>query len=167
MSIESNTPIPTLSIGEVAERLETTTRTLRFYEQEGLIEPLRSPGGRRLYSEEDMKRCRAILLLGRLGTPIQRIRKLAAARANSHSGNESSREVTAMLEVLRGEAREMVALYQQLLADIDEADGLVRRCFGCRKRPTRKICDACEVGARLPESLLLSLVWEQPRTSST
>jgi DNA-binding transcriptional MerR regulator len=46
-----------LQIGEVAERTGVTQRTLRFYEEKGLLRPpTRMDGGFRLYSEEDVKR---------------------------------------------------------------------------------------------------------------
>lgn len=53
-----------LQIGEVAERTGVTQRTLRFYEEKGLLKPPnRMDGGFRLYSETDVKR-------------VERIRKL-------------------------------------------------------------------------------------------
>lgn len=53
-----------LQIGEVAERTGVTQRTLRFYEEKGLLKPpSRMEGGFRLYSEADVKR-------------VERIRKL-------------------------------------------------------------------------------------------
>ena len=48
---------PYLQIGEVAERTGVTQRTLRFYEEKGLLKPpSRMDGGFRLYSEADVKR---------------------------------------------------------------------------------------------------------------
>ena len=50
-----------LQIGEVAERTGVTQRTLRFYEEKGLLRtPTRMDGGFRLYSEEDVKRVEKI-----------------------------------------------------------------------------------------------------------
>jgi MerR family transcriptional regulator, repressor of the yfmOP operon len=44
-------------IGEVAERTGVTQRTLRFYEEKGLVEPVeRMEGGFRLYSDSDVER---------------------------------------------------------------------------------------------------------------
>ena len=44
-----------LQIGEVAERTGVTQRTLRFYEEKGLLRPpTRMEGGFRLYSEDDV-----------------------------------------------------------------------------------------------------------------
>jgi DNA-binding transcriptional MerR regulator len=46
-----------LQIGEVAERTGVTQRTLRFYEEKGLLKPpTRLEGGFRLYSEDDVRR---------------------------------------------------------------------------------------------------------------
>ncbi|MEX0799733.1 MAG: MerR family transcriptional regulator [Dehalococcoidia bacterium] len=46
-----------LQIGEVAERTGVTQRTLRFYEEKGLLRPPeRMDGGFRLYSEDDVRR---------------------------------------------------------------------------------------------------------------
>jgi MerR family transcriptional regulator, repressor of the yfmOP operon len=50
-----------LQIGEVAERTGVTQRTLRFYEEKGLLKPpTRMEGGFRLYTEEDVQRVEQI-----------------------------------------------------------------------------------------------------------
>lgn len=50
-----------LQIGEFAERTGVTQRTLRFYEEKGLLKPpSRMEGGFRLYSEEDVARVERI-----------------------------------------------------------------------------------------------------------
>ena len=50
-----------LQIGEVAERTGVTQRTLRFYEEKGLVKPpTRLEGGFRLYSEQDVLRVEQI-----------------------------------------------------------------------------------------------------------
>jgi DNA-binding transcriptional MerR regulator len=41
-------------IGELAARSGVTERSLRYYEQQGLLDPHRSSAGQRLYSEEDV-----------------------------------------------------------------------------------------------------------------
>src|SRR5690348_10590123 len=46
---------PTMQIGEVADRIGLSLRTIRYYEEVGLITPsARSPGGFRLYTEDDV-----------------------------------------------------------------------------------------------------------------
>jgi len=56
-----------LQIGEVAERTGVTQRTLRFYEEKGLLKPpTRMEGGFRLYSEADIQRVEQIKQLQQL-----------------------------------------------------------------------------------------------------
>jgi DNA-binding transcriptional MerR regulator len=56
-----------LQIGEVAERTGVTQRTLRFYEEKGLLKPpSRMEGGFRLYSEDDVRRVEQIKRLQKL-----------------------------------------------------------------------------------------------------
>src|SRR3974390_1627610 len=48
-------------IGEAADRAQLTQRTLRYYEEKGLLHPpTRMDGGFRLYSDEDMERIERI-----------------------------------------------------------------------------------------------------------
>jgi DNA-binding transcriptional MerR regulator len=74
-------PVPTLQIGEVAERTGVTQRTLRFYEEKGLLKPpSRMDGGFRLYSEEDVKRVQKIRRLQELlGTSLAEIKEMVDA----------------------------------------------------------------------------------------
>ena len=53
------------SIGVVSEMLGIHPQTIRYYEKEGLIQPGRSPGKTRLYSEDDVQRLRIIHSLAR------------------------------------------------------------------------------------------------------
>src|SRR5437764_9081066 len=58
---------PLLQIGEVADRTGVTQRTLRFYEERGLLKPpTRLEGGFRLYSNEDIQRVEQIKRLQNL-----------------------------------------------------------------------------------------------------
>jgi MerR family transcriptional regulator, heat shock protein HspR len=52
-------------IGVVSLRYEIHPQTLRMYEREGLLEPSRTQGKTRLYSEEDLERLEFILSLTR------------------------------------------------------------------------------------------------------
>jgi DNA-binding transcriptional MerR regulator/uncharacterized glyoxalase superfamily protein PhnB len=59
-----------LTIGEVATRTGLTPRTLRYYEDLGLLEPARTEGGRRAYDAADLDRLYRIRLQRSLGTPL-------------------------------------------------------------------------------------------------
>ena len=70
-----------LHIGEVAERTGVTQRTLRFYEERGLLNPpTRMEGGFRLYSEDDVRRVEQIKRLqSLLGFSLAEIKEMVEA----------------------------------------------------------------------------------------
>ena len=70
-----------LQIGEVAERTGVTQRTLRFYEEKGLLKPpSRLDGGFRLYSEDDVRRVEEIKRLQTLlGFTLANIKDMVEA----------------------------------------------------------------------------------------
>jgi len=73
---------PRLRIGEVAERLGITARTIRYYEEIGLLPavPERPGGGHRQYGEADVERLADILRLKNLlGLSLDELRGLLEA----------------------------------------------------------------------------------------
>ena len=80
-SPETDPDEPYLQIGEVAERTGVTQRTLRFYEEKGLLKPpTRMEGGFRLYSETDIQRLERIKRLKQLlGFPLAEIKEMVDA----------------------------------------------------------------------------------------
>ncbi|MGE5577389.1 MAG: MerR family transcriptional regulator [Syntrophothermus sp.] len=66
-----------MQIGEVARALGVTTRTIRHYESLGLIQPhSTSESGYRLYTEREVVMLDHILVLRKLGFPLQEIKRL-------------------------------------------------------------------------------------------
>ena len=63
--------------GEIAKLCGVTVRTVQYYDTRGILVPAAlSEGGRRLYSEDDLRRMRVICFLRELGLPIDTIGKL-------------------------------------------------------------------------------------------
>ncbi len=65
----------TYGIAELAREFEVTTRTIRFYEDKGLLSPGRQ-GQRRVYASRDQVRLRLIMRGKRLGFSLDEIREL-------------------------------------------------------------------------------------------
>ncbi|MCK4234288.1 MerR family transcriptional regulator [candidate division WOR-3 bacterium] len=59
--INEETPLFTISI--VSQILGIHSQTLRIYDREGLVCPIRTPSNRRLYSERDIKRLKYVCYL--------------------------------------------------------------------------------------------------------
>ncbi|RDW20432.1 MerR family transcriptional regulator [Oceanobacillus chungangensis] len=65
-----------MQIKEVARKLNTTPRTIRFYEEKGLITPKKNEGNDyRLFTDEEISRLSTILTLREIGVPIREIKK--------------------------------------------------------------------------------------------
>ena len=65
----------TYSISDLAQEFNLTTRAIRFYEDEGLLQPGRS-GRRRVYSARDRVRLKLILRGKRLGFSLSEVRDI-------------------------------------------------------------------------------------------
>lgn len=75
MSREQDKPV---QIGELAKKLEITTRTIRYYEEIGLMgSSARQGGGTRMYSREDILRLKFILKMKELGISLKEMQDLA------------------------------------------------------------------------------------------
>lgn len=70
-----------LKIGQLAQRLGLNPRTIRFYEDAGVLpEPERTAGGYRVYSSDDEERLRFIKAAQRLGLKLGEIKEILAFR---------------------------------------------------------------------------------------
>lgn len=126
-----------LRIGQLAELLGTTTKTLRFYEGIGLLKPaLRGESGYRLYGPSDVGRARLVIGLRRLDFTIEELQTLL--RENRQMTlrqrllalmDEKLRDVYLQLSVLQGHCEDLSARHEALLA-------------APRDRPPECICDA-------------------------
>ncbi|WP_028645424.1 MerR family transcriptional regulator [Nocardioides sp. URHA0020] len=65
-----------MRIGELAERAGVSVRSLRYYEEQGLLESERTAGGHREYRESDVTRVRFMQMLYAAGMPSRRIIEL-------------------------------------------------------------------------------------------
>lgn len=71
-----------LRIGQVAEIVGLSLRTVRFYEEEGLVVPVgRTDGGFRLYNDDCIQRFRLIMQMKPLGFTVEEMRSLIETRA--------------------------------------------------------------------------------------
>ena len=70
-------------ISVAAEIVGMHPQTLRVYERKGLVEPYRTPGGTRRYSDADLERLRLIQELSNAGVNIEGIKRILQLRADN------------------------------------------------------------------------------------
>jgi DNA-binding transcriptional MerR regulator len=91
-----------MQIGEVAERTGLSLRTIRHYEEVGLLpESERSPGGFRLYGEAAVQRLLLVKQMKPLDFSLDEMRDLIEVRDRLASPRLSERTRTQLLERLR------------------------------------------------------------------
>ena len=89
----ARTEAAALHIGDVAERVGLSLRTVRYYEEQGLIEPAgRTDGGFRVYTEREVDRLLLIKQMKPLGFTAQQMRELLTAHDARASGDEAERQ---------------------------------------------------------------------------
>jgi DNA-binding transcriptional MerR regulator len=81
----SDTESHLLTIGELAQRVGVATSALRYYEELGLLRPVRRRGGRRCYDEGAVDAVGAILLFQDVGFTLAEIGRLSSARTDRAS----------------------------------------------------------------------------------
>ena len=82
-----------LQIGEVARRTNLFIRTIRHWEEMGLLTPsARSAGGFRLYSEEDVARIRLLRFMKPLAFTLEQMRELLEIRERLASSAQSPQD---------------------------------------------------------------------------
>jgi MerR family transcriptional regulator, repressor of the yfmOP operon len=117
-------------IGDVAKLTGTTPRTIRYYEEIGLLasDRPREPGAHRTYGEEDLERVRELLRLRELlGVSLEELRELAAAesaraslRREWHEGIEDPVRQRQVLEQALGHIDSQLALLRHRRDEIEK-----------------------------------------------
>ena len=107
---------PPLKIGEVARRSGLTVKTIRFYCDEGLIQPSsRSEGGYRLFDEAVSVELSLIRTLRGMELPLPDVRQILEAR---RSGVCTCRDLKTRIRSKAGQIGEKITAMQNLQAEL-------------------------------------------------
>ena len=112
-----------MKIGELAKLANTSTKTIRFYEDSGLLPPpARSASGYRDYGPEMVDRLRFIHRGQAAGLTLQKVRQILAIHDRGEVPCGHVREVlNTRLDQVRAQIAELVALEGHLQALLDHA----------------------------------------------
>ena len=108
-----------LTVRDAAERLSVTPRTLKYYEERGLVTPSRSEGRYRLYDENDLERFGRILRLRSLGFSLHGIVEMLKRPLEKTEAGQNRYSPDSLTDIRQG--------LQQQLAAIDTRIESVRR----------------------------------------
>jgi MerR family transcriptional regulator, repressor of the yfmOP operon len=156
-----------LRIGDVAKLAGTTPRTIRYYEEIGLLPdaPGRRSGGHRLYTRAEVERLREVMRMKKLlGVTLQELKDLltaeearAAVRAELRRDDVHPERRRELLQEALGHIDRQLVLVEHRATELAK---LREELFQTRKRVRRKLREQAAEG--LPASTA-----EDPRTSAS
>ena len=81
--------MPSLTIGQLAERSGVATSAIRFYESRGLITSVRTTGNQRRYAQAELRRVAFVRTAQRVGLSLEEIRAALAELPESRAPTKS------------------------------------------------------------------------------
>lgn len=131
-------------IGELAKMADVTPDTIRFYEKQQMMDhEVRTEGGFRLYSENDLQRLKFIRYARQLGFTLESIRELLSIRIDPehHTCKESKGIVQARLKEVEAKIHELEIMRTSLQRLNETCCGTAHSSVYC------SILEALEQGA--------------------
>ena len=122
------------TISELADQLDISARSIRFYEEKGLISPKRTPGGHRVYNRRDRARMRLILRGKRFGYSLDEIAEMIGMadvdmdeadqiRKSLEYGGKKLRELAQRKEEISAMEADLEAVRQKMLGRLKQLEG--------------------------------------------
>ena len=121
-------------IGELARLANVTPDTVRYYEKQQMIDhEVRTEGGFRLYTDNDLQRLRFIRYARQLGFSLESIRELLSIRIDPehHTCQESKSVVQARLDEVEARIQELQAMQRSLQRLNDACCGTAHSSVYC------------------------------------
>ena len=111
-----------LTIGAVSERTGISTSVLRFYEAEGLVHAVRSPGGQRRYHRDAIRRVSFVRIAQEVGLSLEEIRGALASLPEHRTPTQ--RDWHRLATSWGPRLDEQIAMLERLRDRLD-------KCIGC------------------------------------
>ncbi len=138
---------PLLKTGEMARLTGKTERTIRYYEEIGLLTPVkRTEGGFRLFDPQQAGRINEIARLQDAGFSLDKIAEIVRAWKKSPRGMDAARDLREILEYGIAEAAKRIHEMVELKQEIEESLKYLEVCCVCEEEPTRGRCSSCFKG---------------------
>ncbi len=147
-------------IGELANLSGLSVRTIRGYEEMGIISSIRSDGGTRYYSNTGLTIAKLAHRMRNLNIPVTTIQEIATRRRDFDTGDLSSAAMTEILERLSDELRGQAAQMLELEDEVMRTLRLIRGCHGCRNLPSAKTCPDCPMETSENKTDLSQMIWQ-------
>ncbi len=141
-----------ISIGELAKRAKVSNRTVRYYEELGLIVPRNRGSNRyRYYDDTHIERLQLIKMLQDSGFALKEILAALVPPLDpngkvTYTGQEMAKSIGIALENQKKQLLSKIEEIQRTVTAVDRTLEELRHCFGCKRSQSLEECFNCDHG---------------------
>ena len=123
----------TYTTGEMARLSSNTLRTVRFYEEAGILTPIgRTEGGHRVFKKSELDRLKLVSDMREAGLSLDDIREILAAKRLASSADVAAGKATELLTKCVERLRTKVEILSRLARDLEETVECASHCRNCK-----------------------------------
>lgn len=138
----------------------STLRTVRFYEEAGLLVPEeRDEGCHRLFSDKELVKLQLILDLREAGLSLADIKELFALKTTCATATDASAKMAVILERQIDEMQKKIAKLRRLREELASTVVVINECRSCSDPRFPLACCDCEVLNRADLPRAVRLLW--------
>ena len=154
-------PAEWLTTGEMARLSQTTLRTVRFYEAEGLITSCaREDGSHRKFPRSELKKLQIIADLREAGLSLQEIKALIALKAKCATPEQAACRMTSTLCAQVDELDRRIETLTRVRDELLSMLSMLRVCKQCTQPAFPVRCGDCELTAQPGSERAAHLLWK-------
>jgi DNA-binding transcriptional MerR regulator len=126
-------PSETYTTGDMARLSNNTLRTVRFYEEAGILTPIgRTDGGHRVFERTQLDRLLLVTDMREAGFSLEQIRELLETKQRAASGGAAAQAAVASLKAHIQDLRVKVEVLTRLAADLEHTATVASACLECK-----------------------------------
>lgn len=131
----------------MARLSNSTLRTVRFYEEEGILRPARrTDGGHRLFERTELDRLMLVTDLRMAGLSLDDIKAILDVKRAASSGAAAAESAIKVLGTRIAELKEKLTVLNRLQEDLEETSRIVASCLACQNETSFPDgCATCNV----------------------
>jgi DNA-binding transcriptional MerR regulator len=134
----------TYHIGDIANVLGISQRTVRYYEELGFLRPSRTDGGFRIYNKHDANVLRMIIQFKDLGMRLEDIRALFLPQNDKLNG-QMLEQLRTTLAQRKSDFEKKIQNYSESISQIETVLILLSKCSSCGEPSDKGVCRNCLV----------------------
>jgi DNA-binding transcriptional MerR regulator len=140
-----------LTTGEMARCSQNTLRTVRFYEEEGILRPVRrTDGGHRLFTRQELDRLLFVTDMRAAGLSLDEIKHILEIKQRAQSCGEAAQVGYQILATRIGDLEKKMAVLTRLQQDLAATFGIMATCVHCNDNRGPSPCAVCVMLASQP-----------------